>query len=167
MHPLAGRLEKGNVLISTHALRALLASALVGLASAATAADTSQPESSVLATDEVTLRLVAGEPDDEGTVRGALVVDLAPGWKTYWIDPGDAGIPPSVDFSATQGAPAADVSFPAPRRFGGDAVRSNGYTAPMAIAFTLEGLDPASPAPVEASVMLGICETICIPSTLR
>lgn len=114
----------------------------------------------MLETDQVTLHLVAAAPDAEGKVRGALIVDLEPGWKTYWIDPGDAGIPPSIDFSAT-GAATADLSFPAPHRFGDEYGSSNGYTEPMAIAFTLDGLDPG--VPVQASVMLGICETICIP----
>ena len=29
--------------------------------------------------------------------RGALQVELQPGWKTYWRNPGDAGVPPQIN----------------------------------------------------------------------
>ncbi len=61
------------------------------------------------------VRLVTtGKPDADGMLRGALQVDLKPGWKTYWRDPGDTGVPPQISLS---GASLAGVSFPAPRRF--------------------------------------------------
>ena len=36
-----------------------------------------------------------------GTHMTALRVKLAPGWKTYWRAPGDAGIPPRFDWTGT------------------------------------------------------------------
>ncbi len=29
--------------------------------------------------------------------RGALQIELQPGWKTYWRNPGDAGVPPQIN----------------------------------------------------------------------
>ena len=142
-------------------LAAALSLAGLALFGAATSADAA-PQSS-LATDQVRLELLREAPSADGSVRGALVIDLAPGWKTYWIDPGAAGIPPTIDFSATKGLKDADLRLPAPHRFGEGFARSNGYDAPLAAAFTLTPRKGETLGPVTASVMLGVCHDICIP----
>ena len=48
--------------------------------------------------------------------NGTLDIDLKPGWKTYWRDPGDAGVPPLLDVSASTNIAAAEFDFPAPKR---------------------------------------------------
>lgn len=136
---------------------------LAAVTLAASLASAAEPRDGVLETEQVRLRLVAEPADARGIVRGAIEVELTPGWKTYWLDPGDAGIPPSVDFGPTPGAPLATLMFPAPHRFGDGFGQSVGYSEPMSIAFTLSGLEPRSEAPVAISLLLGICETICIP----
>lgn len=67
------------------------------------------------ASEAVALTLVADTPEADGSFRAALSIDLAPGWKTYWLDPGDAGIPPSVDLSGSSNAVVDSLSFP-PRK---------------------------------------------------
>ncbi|RUX21351.1 hypothetical protein EOA27_06205, partial [Mesorhizobium sp. M2A.F.Ca.ET.037.01.1.1] len=48
------------------------------------------------------VRLVTtGKPDEAGKIRGVLDIALKPGWKTYWRDPGDAGVPPQLDISGS------------------------------------------------------------------
>lgn len=110
------------------------------------------------------IRLVTtGAPDERGVVRGALEINLKPGWKTYWVDPGDAGVPPSIDVSASSNVVSAEMSFPAPRRFDDGFSVWAGYEEPVRfpVAFMLS--DPGAPAAIQASVFLGICETICVP----
>jgi DsbC/DsbD-like thiol-disulfide interchange protein len=110
------------------------------------------------------IRLVtAGAPDENGIVQGALEINLKPGWKTYWLDPGDAGVPPTIDVSASRNVTAADLSFPAPHRFDDGFAKWAGYEEPVsfAVAFTLA--DPSKPASIDAKVFLGVCESICIP----
>ncbi len=116
-----------------------------------------------LATDQVTIRLARETAMPDGTVRGALVVDLAPGWKTYWIDPGASGIPPTIDFSQTRGLGGATLHFPAPHRLGEDFSRANGYKQPVSIAFELAPKPQATIGPIEAQILLGVCSEICIP----
>lgn len=44
------------------------------------------------------IRIVtSGAPDAQGILRGALEIRLKPGWKTYWLDPGSSGVPPTLD----------------------------------------------------------------------
>ncbi|MEX6506297.1 protein-disulfide reductase DsbD domain-containing protein [Jiella sp. M17.18] len=142
-------------------LSVLAASGLLVAASVPAARADEAP--ATLRTDQVTLRLVREAPAADGSVRGALDIDLAPGWKTYWTDPGAAGIPPTIDFSKTGNLAKADLRLPAPRRFGEGFGRSNGYERPIAAAFTLTPKKGAAIGTVTASVMLGVCHDICIP----
>jgi DsbC/DsbD-like thiol-disulfide interchange protein len=59
------------------------------------------------------IRLVtAGTPDAQGRIKGVLDIALDPGWKTYWRDPGDAGVPPQLDVSGSTNIAEAKLSFP-------------------------------------------------------
>ncbi|WP_353642248.1 protein-disulfide reductase DsbD domain-containing protein [Mesorhizobium sp. WSM2239] len=114
------------------------------------------------------LRLVtAGKPDEAGRLKGMLEIDLLPGWKTYWRDPGDAGVPPQIDVSANENIASAEFAFPAPERHNDGSFKWAGYDEPVAlpIIFTLKS--PANAALIEADVFLGVCETICIPAQTR
>jgi DsbC/DsbD-like thiol-disulfide interchange protein len=106
------------------------------------------------------VRLVtAGAPDAAGILRGALQIELKPGWKTYWQDPGDTGVPPKISLS---GASLADVAYPVPQRFNDAGAVWNGYEAPVTFALRLKM--PGNKADeIDAHVFLGICQSICIP----
>src|SRR5262245_22671608 len=107
--------------------------------------------------------LTSGEPDEHGVLRGALEIDLKPGWKTYWLDPGDAGVPPSLDVTGNRNIAMAEMQFPAPQRFDdGNAIWA-GYKGPVTFAVNFTLADRAAPTTVDAKVFLGICETICVP----
>ncbi|NGO52261.1 protein-disulfide reductase DsbD domain-containing protein [Allomesorhizobium camelthorni] len=114
------------------------------------------------------IRLVtAGKPDEAGRLKGMLEVDLLPGWKTYWRDPGDAGVPPQIDISASENITSAEFAFPVPERHDDGGFKWAGYDEPVAlpIIFTLKS--PAEAALIEADVFLGVCESICIPAQTR
>jgi DsbC/DsbD-like thiol-disulfide interchange protein len=104
------------------------------------------------------VRLVtAGAPDADGMLRGALQIDLKPGWKTYWQDPGDTGVPPRISLT---GASLASVVYPVPQRFDDAGTVWNGYEAPVSFAVSLK---VAGSGEIGANVFLGICQSICIP----
>jgi DsbC/DsbD-like thiol-disulfide interchange protein len=107
--------------------------------------------------------LTSGLPDGQGVLKGALQIELKPGWKTYWLDPGDAGVPPSLDVSASRSVAAADMAFPAPERFEDGFAKWAGYKEPVAFALTFRLTDPKTPPAIDAKVFLGVCETICVP----
>ena len=48
-------------------------------------------------------------------VRAGVEIKLDPGWKTYWRDPGDSGMPPTLDFSGSDNVKAVTVLWPAPQ----------------------------------------------------
>ena len=108
------------------------------------------------------LRLVVAGVID-GRPEVGLEIALEPGWKTYWRSPGDAGIPPVVDWSKSSGITGFDLRFPAPVRFGEADVRSIGYTAPVLMPIDVTLADPKRPARLDLDVQVGLCHDICVP----
>jgi DsbC/DsbD-like thiol-disulfide interchange protein len=110
------------------------------------------------------VRLVtSGAPDAGGRLQGVLQIDLKPGWKTYWRDPGGSGVPPSIDVSASPSLTGAALEFPPPEHhFDGQSTWA-GYDQPLDLPVAFQLRAPGKPGIIEASVFLGICETICIP----
>ena len=70
-------------------------------------------------TDFVEARLVAAVDGtgDLADVPLGLELKLKPGWKTYWRSPGDAGLPPALDWAGSANLKDATLAYPAPHRF--------------------------------------------------
>jgi DsbC/DsbD-like thiol-disulfide interchange protein len=98
-------------------------------------------------------------------VRGAIQINLDPGWKTYWREPGDAGVPPELELTESSNIKGYKLSFPAPHRFDDGNTHWAGYKKPIALPVTITLADSAKPARLKGHAFLGICETICIPVT--
>ncbi|MEO4043602.1 protein-disulfide reductase DsbD domain-containing protein [Hoeflea sp. CAU 1731] len=109
------------------------------------------------------VRLTALPPSEDGVIRAILDVDLLPGWKTYWRDPGDAGIPPQLDFAKSANVEAAEVKFPAPARIDDGYAVWAGYTYPVAFPIRLDQEEAGIQSVIDVNVFMGICEKICIP----
>lgn len=100
------------------------------------------------------------QPDSK-TLRGVLQIELEPGWKTYWREPGASGIPPRVE--AISGASEAAVHFPIPHWVDQSYGSWAGYTEPVSLPITFKLEDGASTIAVD--VFLGICHDVCVPVT--
>jgi DsbC/DsbD-like thiol-disulfide interchange protein len=146
-------------------LKILLLGAVVGLATGLPAA----ASSSVWYNSEGgKVRLVtSGRPDEAGRIHGVLDIALKPGWKTYWRDPGDAGVPPQIDISGSTNIAEAMFSFPPPQRHDDGYGKWAGYDHPVSLPVTFTLSAPSEPAVIDADIFLGICETICIPVQTR
>ncbi|MBC7283555.1 protein-disulfide reductase DsbD domain-containing protein [Hoeflea sp.] len=107
--------------------------------------------------------LVDPTPRADGTFTGILDIALKPGWKTYWRDPGGAGIPPMLDVSESEGITLEAMQYPPPVRINDGYAVWAGYTT-SSVQFPLEFSRSASgSASIHANVFLGICEKICVP----
>lgn len=91
---------------------------------------------------------------------------LAPKWHTYWINPGDSGDAPIVEFDLGEGGEAGGLRFPTPSRLPYPPLLNFGYKD----SFTLLGsitVPPDWPAgtPYRVPVRIDwlVCEEICIP----
>jgi DsbC/DsbD-like thiol-disulfide interchange protein len=64
---------------------------------------------------------------ENGGHMAAVELQLAPGWKTYWRSPGDAGIPPSFDWSGSENVKSVRLHWPAPEVFEANGMQTIGY----------------------------------------
>lgn len=109
------------------------------------------------------VRLLAGPRLANGDWLAGLEMRLDPGFKTYWREPGDAGVPPVFDWSGSQGLRDVTVLWPAPSRFFDPSGHSNGYlTAPL---FPLRiATDGGAPVRLALKLDYAVCEKLCIPA---
>ncbi|HUH49272.1 MAG TPA: protein-disulfide reductase DsbD domain-containing protein [Mycoplana sp.] len=108
------------------------------------------------------VRLVVLPERADGEIPALLDVHLEAGWKTYWRDPGQSGIPPSVSIPDATGLVLESMRFPVPKRFDDGSSRYTGYDRSVAFPLTLKR-NAAGGDEVIASIFLGICKDICIP----
>ena len=119
----------------------------------------------VAAQNMVSLEILPGWREADGTHMAGLRVTLDPGWKTYWRAPGDAGIPPDFNWSGAQNMESVSFHWPVPNVFMTNGLRTIGYenqvVIPMRVTPSTDG-----PIQMKGSVQIGVCEEICVPVTL-
>ena len=108
-----------------------------------------------------TTAIVPGQP-----FRLGLLLRMAPGWHTYWENPGDSGLATTFDPQIPEGFTASPISWPLPKRlvepgdiqvyaYKGEVLLVRTITPPAAIETT------AITIPAKSSWL--VCEAICIP----
>lgn len=98
-----------------------------------------------------------------------LEVALDPGWHIYWLNSGDAGYPPRLDFGATAGLSEVELQFPVPHRYElpGDLV-AFGYGERVIYPLTARGgFQAAADLAIAGTVDYVVCASECIPFTSR
>ena len=112
------------------------------------------------------LRIVDGGPldGDVGRRLAALIIKLDPHFKTYWRTPGDSGLPPVFDWSASRNVRAVEVLWPAPMRFEDTAGSSIGYQDKVVFPLHVTLGEPGRPAQLVLRLDYAVCEKICIPA---
>src|SRR3984957_6191636 len=105
-------------------------------------------------------RLIAGGGDLAG-----FEIALSPGAITYWRDPGDAGLPPALDFSGSDNVANVEPEFPALKRIkeadGGEAF---GYDGSVVFPLRVKPRDPTKPATLKLTADFAVCEKVCLPA---
>ncbi len=94
----------------------------------------------------------------------ALRLKLAPGWKTYWRSPGEAGIPPEFDWSGSRNVSDVRMHWPVPHVFSLNGMQTIGYRDEVVLPFEVETRDAREPVRLRARVDLGVCRDICVPA---
>jgi DsbC/DsbD-like thiol-disulfide interchange protein len=109
------------------------------------------------------IRLVAAEPGaGDAQIRAALQIELKEGWKTYWRDPGDAGVPPQISVTG-EGISGFELHYPAPDRFDDGKSVWAGYKHMVAFPLTLQVTAGKPSYALDVKSFLGICQEICVP----
>jgi thiol:disulfide interchange protein len=108
----------------------------------------------------------------DGVVTGGeteigLVLQHQDGWHTYWENPGDAGIPTTMEFTLPDGVTAGPVQWPLPIRMMEGELAIYGYEGTILLPVTLKVAEGygAETIPVKLKASWLICHNICIPES--
>jgi suppressor for copper-sensitivity B len=121
------------------------------------------------ANDHSRLRLIAasdGTAVAEADARAVLLglqFRMEPEWKIYWRTPGEAGFPPSADWSGSSNLATTEMEWPAPHRFSLFGMQTFGYEGEVIFPIVARKADPGQPLVLEAEVRYLTCRDVCIP----
>ncbi len=108
-----------------------------------------------------TTAIVPGKPFTAG-----LRLRMAPGWHTYWKNPGDSGLPVAVTWKLPSGWKAGDLQWPLPQKHVEEIGITYGYADEVLL---LAELTPPGDLPVgttlalEADASWLACAKTCVP----
>lgn len=119
-----------------------------------------------LPTGVVSARLLAGWELPNGSRMTALDLELEKGWKTYWRNPGDGGIPADFDWEGSTNLEAVQIHWPLPEVIDSGGLRSLGYHERLVLPIEVTPHDPDAPIDIALRMDFGLCETICVPGHL-
>lgn len=92
-----------------------------------------------------------------------LQIRLDKGWKTYWRNPGDAGLPPQFNWTVSDNVKTIDVLWPKPEKFEAYGYVTWGYETEVVFPIRITLKDPTKGLTAKLSAFYGICEEVCVP----
>jgi DsbC/DsbD-like thiol-disulfide interchange protein len=138
-------------------LRAIIFLSLIALL--AVAGETSAQDASAWVDGHRSrVRLVAA-----GRELAGVEIALDPGFKTYWRHPGEAGLPPTFDWSKSTNAAEIEVLWPAPARSEDLGGVSYGYAGGVVFPVRVRPREAGKPVRLALAIHYGVCKDICIP----
>jgi len=113
---------------------------------------------------DASMPLVPGKP-----FTAIIVLDLKPGWHTYWLYPGDSGVPTKVVWDLPMGWKAGPVEFSIPNQFSepGDMV-IYGYEKRQLLKVVItppKEIPKNKPIELKATVSWLACKELCVPGS--
>jgi thiol:disulfide interchange protein/DsbC/DsbD-like thiol-disulfide interchange protein len=121
---------------------------------------------------KVHARLIAetGEIAPGGSVAVALEEIIRPGWHTYWVNPGEAGLPTEIKWSLPPGWHAGPIEWPYPKRLPVGPLMNYGYEGKVWLLTKLTATRDAKPGDAVTLKATGswlVCKEVCIPEDQR
>ena len=87
------------------------------------------------------------------------------GWKIYWRNPGDSGLPTEIKFDNSSNVRNVDIFWPAPFRFSTFGIDTFGYEGHVILPIDITPKLKDESISFNAQVSLLACKDICIPFT--
>ena len=130
----------------------------------------------VVQTEQVRAELVAHAPDGVApgkTVWVGLQLQHQPHWHTYWKNPGDSGLPTTLQWTVPTGVTAGDIAWPTPQRIAVGNLANYGYEGtvllpvPLTMAPTWAPGAGADAVDIQLHASWLVCRQECIPQEGR
>ncbi|MFT3931028.1 MAG: protein-disulfide reductase DsbD family protein [Spongiibacteraceae bacterium] len=123
------------------------------------------------ATEQVAAQLIASVdsvyPGEKIWI--GLQQKIIPHWHTYWINPGDSGLPTKITWQLPPGATAGAIEWPAPTRFDLEGITNYGYSDEVVLLTQIalpSTLAVGKASEIAAKVDWLVCADVCIPQTV-
>ena len=101
----------------------------------------------------------------------AVLLEIDPHWHIYWKNPGDSGLPTSVEFELPQGFRVGGIRWPVPSLLkGAGNLTDYGYEDSLLLSVVVTappGLKSGSTVDIEGNVSWVSCKDICIPGRAK
>jgi DsbC/DsbD-like thiol-disulfide interchange protein len=99
------------------------------------------------------------------TIPIGILIELENDWHIYWRNPGDSGMPTSIDFDLPDGVKISEIKWPAPKAFEYDGLASYGYEKRVLLLADLSVTENYTLGSIEITANLKslICKDVCIP----
>ena len=101
------------------------------------------------------------------TLHLGLLLNLAPGWHVYWKNPGQAGLPPSVQLDLPQEARSGAIAWPAPERLKEGPLVVYAYSGQVLLSLPVTPAAGSYGLTVRAEANWLVCKDVCIPQRAR
>lgn len=114
-------------------------------------------------TKHVTARLVADVASVRArqTARVGLQLTIIPGWHTHWRNPGDAGAPPALAWTLSEGATVGPLAFPTPTPLAEGPLMTYAHTGTPLLVAPLTVAHPPAALRLHADWL--VCQEVCVP----
>ena len=96
----------------------------------------------------------------------AVRFQMEKGWHIYWINPGDSGEPPRIQWRLPAGFQAGELRWPHPERLVTKYSTDYGYADQMLLLAPIRppaGLAPGAKVNLAGTVKWVVCREVCIP----
>lgn len=115
--------------------------------------------------ESMAIRLVSATKGtgQEKSLSLGLEMQLSEGWHTYWRTPGDAGLPPTLNWQGSDNLAQANLLYPVPKRIEENGIQTIGYKGRVLLPLAATVKEAGKPLKLRLSLDLLVCAEICIP----
>jgi DsbC/DsbD-like thiol-disulfide interchange protein len=126
--------------------------------------------SALVTTPQVRAELLAHAPQGLGAGKPmwlGLKLQHQPHWHTYWKNPGDSGLPTTLEWALPAGAAAGPIEWPTPSRLPIGPLMNYGFegTLLLPVVLTLPSTFNAEQLQVKLHAEWLVCKDVCIPES--
>ena len=155
------------MLVTGVALPATVATAAAGFS---TAVVPGAPLSPRVTTPQVRAELLAHAPEGVGAGKPlwlGLKLEHQPLWHSYWKNPGDSGLPTTLEWTLPAGVTAGAIGWPTPRKLPLGPLLNYGYegTLLLPVAVTVPADFTADSLDIKLHAEWLVCKDVCIPES--
>ncbi|MBY0354563.1 MAG: thioredoxin family protein [Rickettsiales bacterium] len=126
-------------------------------------------ESAPVKNDVATASLIASSSSisKQNTLWISLHLEMPDDWHTYWINPGDTGLPAHITPTLPDGASLGPIHWPTPQRFEIAGLINYGYHGDVdfLMPLSLDEKSSLTSVPLKLKAQWLVCKDICIPES--